>query len=383
MRFQLSFAGYIGKISCYFSLCCSDSIFVFSSYYEKKASFHLGLENQKQCIEKLQEDVEAAKKLYSKALSNLEGISEEIHMKRKQSAESMKLGERQAGVGSESPVPPPQDSKPNTQAINDKEELDGEIIISFPPAVPNSNRSDGPRALGERAKTIGVDTPDEPLDLSGIKIDVVASAGSTPAIVVDGAVSSSSPNQHSDNTTVTNQTSDKTNLSNQLPNGITSANEILDNVTSTNTECNGTEGVTERVSINIEHSAASSVSSSPVAMRHKRGLSGSIKLSAKQLLHETSSVDSDSGSVCSFVGLDDYNVASALNEEYFKGSFDEELRKSIHEDYSRLPVSLSEYQAPYETTRRSVTSFPALKEADLKLDQVLKLLESTDDESIV
>jgi len=128
-------------------------------------------------------------------------------------------------------------------------------------------------------------------------------------------------------------------------------------------------------------SPCSSKSASPVAMRHRRVLSGSIKLSAKRLLQESSSIDSDSSSVHSFAVLDDEGVKSAMSNQYFDGSYEEELRRSTHEDYSTLPDSLAHYQKPYETARRSIGKFPSFEEANLKLEQVLKLLDN--DESIV
>ena len=107
-------------------------------------------------------------------------------------------------------------------------------------------------------------------------------------------------------------------------------------------------------------------------------LSGPLQLSAKRLLHETSSIDSDSTSVSSFAVMDDEGVVNAMSQEYFDGSasFEEELRKSTHADYSRLPDRLSAYQKSYETARLSITT--SFDDAEIKLDQVLKMLEDTE-----
>lgn len=55
----------------------------------------------------LEEDVSSAKTMYSEALRNLETISDEIHQQRVDKRKNQELGVRGAGVGSESPSPPP------------------------------------------------------------------------------------------------------------------------------------------------------------------------------------------------------------------------------------------------------------------------------------
>ena len=49
----------------------------------------------------------SAKTMYSEALRNLETISDEIHQQRMEKRRNDELGERGAGVGSETPSPPP------------------------------------------------------------------------------------------------------------------------------------------------------------------------------------------------------------------------------------------------------------------------------------
>ncbi|KAF6022048.1 SH3BP5L [Bugula neritina] len=57
-------------------------------YYEKKAKFHTLLEQQREVITLAEKNVSAAKSLYSRSMSNLEAISNEIHQKRQNSLES-------------------------------------------------------------------------------------------------------------------------------------------------------------------------------------------------------------------------------------------------------------------------------------------------------
>lgn len=327
-----------------------------------KANFHTSLDKQKQSITKLQSDIESAKTVYAKALSNLEAISEEIHQKRQSRANSVKLGKREAGVGSESPVPSPYDEKSVTKANNNNGEPEAEIIISFPPAATTESQD------LSTADTITTNGP-EPIDISGIQISVTSGANDSPVIVINSATdNSSSSNQQSDPVKLNNNKS-QSNLANE--------NQHFEDTVSSEQQPNGHATILDAP----DTSETNSAMTSPVVLRHKRVLSGSIKLSAKRLLHETSSVESDSGSVNSFVALDDAGVVSALAEEYFTNqSYEEELKRSTHEDYSKLPKSLAHYQRPYETTRNS---FSPLEEADLKLEQVLKLLDNANDESIV
>ena len=64
-------------------------------------------QEQKRGIRILEEDVGSAKTMYSEALRNLETISDEIHQQRMEKRRNDELGERGAGVGSETPSPPP------------------------------------------------------------------------------------------------------------------------------------------------------------------------------------------------------------------------------------------------------------------------------------
>ncbi|XP_067933773.1 SH3 domain-binding protein 5-like [Watersipora subatra] len=311
-------------------------------YYEMKANFHTSLESQKQSIESLETDVDSAKKLYAKTLRNLEGISEEIHIRRQSNGNTKMLGKREAGVGSESPVPPPMETRRKTIYSNNN--TDDEIIISFPPAAPTPRNS--------RSSV----SPDNPIDISGMNITVSRKEMTPPTLLINdmGLEKSTAP----DNTD--------------------SASQSLNNTNSAN--LNPTNGVCSRD--NKYDDGGSSVETSPVALRHQVKL-GSFKLSAKQLLHETSSVDSDSGSVCSFVNLDDAGVANAMTDKYFSGLYEDEPSESALGDYSTLPHSLAQYQQPFNNARQSVSSGKFLAESDLNLDQVLKLLDNSQDESIV
>ncbi|XP_062584433.1 SH3 domain-binding protein 5-like isoform X1 [Saccostrea cucullata] len=76
-------------------------------YFEMKAKFNQTMEEQKRGIKILEEDVGSAKTMYSEALRNLETISDEIHQQRMEKRRNDELGERGAGVGSETPSPPP------------------------------------------------------------------------------------------------------------------------------------------------------------------------------------------------------------------------------------------------------------------------------------
>ncbi|KAK3105836.1 hypothetical protein FSP39_006891 [Pinctada imbricata] len=76
-------------------------------YFEMKAKFNQTMEDQKRNISILEEDVSSAKTMYSEALRNLESISDEIHQQRIEKRRNEELGVRGAGVGSETPSPPP------------------------------------------------------------------------------------------------------------------------------------------------------------------------------------------------------------------------------------------------------------------------------------
>ena len=69
--------------------------------------FSYFLQDQKKSVTKLEKDVIRSKNMYSEALRNLEEISEEIHRQRLEQRNKEELGVREAGVGSESPSPPP------------------------------------------------------------------------------------------------------------------------------------------------------------------------------------------------------------------------------------------------------------------------------------
>ena len=74
-----------------------------------KARFNQIMEEHKHKVSVLEEDVASAKSLYSTALRSLEAISDDIHRQRMEKRRDLQLGERGAGVGAESPLPPPYD----------------------------------------------------------------------------------------------------------------------------------------------------------------------------------------------------------------------------------------------------------------------------------
>ncbi|KAL4229026.1 SH3 domain-binding protein 5-like [Mactra antiquata] len=80
-------------------------------YFEMKAKFNQMMEDRKNNVNKLEVSVTETKKTYSDALRNLEEISEAIHQKRLEMRNQAELGIRGAGVGSESPSPPPMRGK--------------------------------------------------------------------------------------------------------------------------------------------------------------------------------------------------------------------------------------------------------------------------------
>lgn len=74
-------------------------------YFDLKMKYDQILQAHKRQVEITQESLQAAKKKYSLALKNLEGISEEIHeMRRSRDSLDTILTEREEGVGAESPV---------------------------------------------------------------------------------------------------------------------------------------------------------------------------------------------------------------------------------------------------------------------------------------
>ena len=62
--------------------CVIFYIMFFRFYYETKSKYHESLEKQRNIIDKLEQDIAKVKSLYSKAMTNLEVISEEIHNRR-------------------------------------------------------------------------------------------------------------------------------------------------------------------------------------------------------------------------------------------------------------------------------------------------------------
>ncbi|KAL5010027.1 hypothetical protein ScPMuIL_012332 [Solemya velum] len=87
-------------------------------YFEMKIKFNQMMDEQKRCVSILEEDVTSAKKMYAEALRNLESISDEIHQQRVEKRLKEELGVRGAGVGSESPSPPPFREKGTTIFID-------------------------------------------------------------------------------------------------------------------------------------------------------------------------------------------------------------------------------------------------------------------------
>ncbi|CAC5402126.1 SH3 domain-binding protein 5-like,SH3 domain-binding protein 5 homolog,SH3 domain-binding protein 5 [Mytilus coruscus] len=102
-------------------------------YFELKAAVNQQMEDNKRAIKILEEDVHSAKVMYSEALRNLEKISDSIHQQRIEKQQQIELGERGAGVGSETPSPPPVRQK-------DKSSIDGQNDVSINTEEYSSNR---------------------------------------------------------------------------------------------------------------------------------------------------------------------------------------------------------------------------------------------------
>ncbi|VDI19412.1 Hypothetical predicted protein, partial [Mytilus galloprovincialis] len=100
-------------------------------YFELKAAVNQQMEDNKRAIKILEEDVHSAKVMYSEALRNLEKISDSIHQQRIEKQQQIELGERGAGVGSETPSPPPVRQK-------DKSSIDGQNDYSLPSVIHES-----------------------------------------------------------------------------------------------------------------------------------------------------------------------------------------------------------------------------------------------------
>lgn len=349
---------------------------LFRSYYEKKAEFHATLEKRKSVIEKLQVEVIKAKKLYSGALANLENISEEIHEHRQSRKLCGSLGERGAGVGSESPAPPPHDKVMVAKAINNNDlSQHAEIIISFPP-VDTKARINCSRLSSPPARLVVNNRADSPINIDHVQITVVPAKGNNSNLesvseskptVADDSIQSGTNVSKTTDTDISGCTGESSADNYSVQKGI----EKLPSLIGSPARPEGSSG-------------GNSTNVSPLPYRqHKRVPSFPIQLSAKRLLQETSSinsVNSDTSSVHSFTVLDDEGVQSAMSEHFFNGTFDQNAQVNNHDDYSKLPDTLAHYQGPYESTRQS---FPQLQDVDLKLEQVLKLLDSSQDESAV
>ncbi|XP_055901630.1 uncharacterized protein LOC106069192 [Biomphalaria glabrata] len=84
-------------------------------YFEMKAKFNQVMEERKRAVSRLEEDVASTKALYSQALRSLEAISDDIHRQRLERRQKLELGVRGAGVGAESPSPPPWEKGSNIE----------------------------------------------------------------------------------------------------------------------------------------------------------------------------------------------------------------------------------------------------------------------------
>ena len=67
-------------------------------YFDTAQSYDQRLKSIRNGIQKLEEEIQSSKNSYSKALKNLENISEEIHEKR---AQEITKFQREPGVGAE------------------------------------------------------------------------------------------------------------------------------------------------------------------------------------------------------------------------------------------------------------------------------------------
>ncbi|XP_065341852.1 SH3 domain-binding protein 5-like isoform X2 [Cloeon dipterum] len=96
-------------------------------YFELKAQTNLALETQKARVKDLENQVSQSKLCYSKALGNLEKISDEIHQTRRL---SQCKGERGPGVGAESSCP----STPAKNTTRKADDIQGISALNEPPA---------------------------------------------------------------------------------------------------------------------------------------------------------------------------------------------------------------------------------------------------------
>lgn len=320
--------------------------------------------------------MEAAKKLYSKALSNLEGISMEIHEKRNSNSSRPggdPLGVRQPGVGSE------------TKRTQNGRLPEDEIIISFP---PNPAKPDQPSSVpagilnnlptlvhnGELAK----DTH-KPVNSTVSSPPNSQPTRHAPVSIQISAPDQTTPNKAEPNTRQSPDTTDKSGPDNSVAH-----DEENDTITSppvNDFESNKKPVCRSKSDLSIRSAPSDGSAMSPSIIRkHRRVLSGSLQLSAKRLLEDAAASDSDSNSINSFIVLDDEGVVNAMSNHYFDSPYeDKDTVMSSNEDYSTLPHTLSRYQRSFEETRKSIN----FDDVDLKLDQVLKLINEVDDESIV
>lgn len=101
-------------------------------------------------VKNLEEGVSESKRTYSDALRNLEEISEAIHQKRLEMRNEAELGIRGAGVGSESPSPPPTRGK-------DHVAIDGQSVH----LVSSCNNGDSPTTVTQAQFSVSNDTSQE------------------------------------------------------------------------------------------------------------------------------------------------------------------------------------------------------------------------------
>lgn len=331
------------------SLCIYD----FRPYYEMKANFHTYAEQKKSLIEKLERDVKKAKKMYSKTLGNLETISEEIHARRQDRDMISGLGERGSGVGAECP-----DGVVKETA---RSRANKEILIEFPPVAVETPRTSPHTDSATKKPLTDIDNNEacdnelqSPIEVKVTQEDSSDGKGET---TVDGSINLPSFGLA------------KTDRGHNFP-----VNSIAKSAVSRT-----------QSDFSIRSFDSDSSLMSPIMAHHRRTISGTLQLSAKRLLEEAAASDSDTASVNSFVMLDDEGVANAMADQYFDElSYDAELENSTREDYSKLPDKLSQFQKSFEESRRS-WSFNLEDDEMLnaKVDQVMRLLDETNDESVV
>ncbi|XP_059478019.1 SH3 domain-binding protein 5-like [Neocloeon triangulifer] len=109
-------------------------------YFETKAQTNLVLETQKTRVKALEKQVAQSKLCYSRALGNLEKISDEIHQIRR---ESQCNGERGSGVGAECsrPCTPAKSKQNNSSDVAPVPNSNISMVSSDPPVVPDRQKS--------------------------------------------------------------------------------------------------------------------------------------------------------------------------------------------------------------------------------------------------